>query len=313
MRRPIQIPDVTPEELFLIPAAAWNGLIRWLRRNTLAEFRVEAPVRPVPAWAVRVTWEAGRGLVATVAPGVVGWQEGTIGGVPLSQGPSLAIPATAWTQGGEIPPSIAARFPVRTEAAAGEIIADLGGAGYRATDSPVERAAVAARGATHTIWRAEIWLSIPRMRQTVETLEDGRIIIGLDDLPAGAVPEILVGAEPPSTELPPVLEVLQGLVSDPGLDVVPVATVWAISPAGADPETVPDETFRHEVEQRLFYSLAYRLEVPELPPEGLVYSIPYTGLGGMIAQQILAQMSRDASQLDALRAAGRVRGWVWSV
>ena len=313
MRRPVTLPDFTPEELFQIPAAAWNALLLWLRRNTLAEFRDLPPVRPRPSWAVAVTWEEGSGLVASVAPGVVGWQEARVHGVPLSQRPLLPIPSTAWAQGGEIPPAIAARFPVRTQEGATQILTDLGGGGYRATDSPVERAAVATRGATHTIWRAEVWLSIPRLRQRVETLDDGRIIIGLDDAPAGAVPEILAGAALPSTELPPVLEVLQGLVADPGVDVVRVATIWAISPAGADPETVPDVTFRHEVQQRLFYDLGYRVEVPDLPAEGLVYSIPFTGLGGTIAQQILAQMNRDASQLDALREAGRVRGYVWSV
>jgi hypothetical protein len=316
MRRPLQLPTFTPEELFQLPAEAWNSLIDRLVRSDLISIKEGKVSKGGHAWKTRVAWDPDRRQwKAKVLSGIVNWEEAVVSvedkdglrsDVPLSLGPDIWM--RRFRPVVDMPPYFAARYRFRpVEAFQGDL--DFGGGVVR---NPIEEAAARADGGWRSLWSCSLFVTARRPQTTFEYLPDGRIIMGV----SGAHEEVFrVGnaAEAPEQALPTPLMQLRDGLRDPGQDVQPICTVYLLSPPGADPTKEPDGTFQAFVEQHCFYHLRHAVRAPDMPPEGIDVSIGYTGYGGEIIRQMLQDLARQDSFLNATITQSQVLGRFWSV
>lgn len=316
MRRRVQLPSFTPEELFQVPAESWNALIRWLAANDIASARVAAPRSGGAAWATRVRWDGERrSWVARLRSGIVNWEEavvrvtdrdGTSRDVPLSEGPD--IPLTRFRPEPGPPPWFTRRFAFRPPLEfQGNL--EFGGGFVRDT---VAEAAARARGGWRTLWATSIFLTIRRSRTTLDFRPDGRVfqdIVLVPDAPA----RVGTDASPPDAEIPEPMAQIRDGQRDPGISALAVATVWLLSPPGTTADEEPDWRWTPFVEQHLHYHLRHRVRAPETPPAPLELSAGFRGIGSDIINGMIQDLNRQDSVVAARMTDHTVQGRWWSV
>jgi hypothetical protein len=316
MRRPIKLPTFTREQLFRLPAEWWNDMIRDLIRTEIIEVTETASVREAHAWKTRIRWNAEAGQWrAIVGAGIVNWEEavvavtdakGVVSDVPLSQGPEL--PLARFRPVVDVPPYFASRYQFKpAEEFRGDF--DFGGGFVR---NPVAEAAARADGGWRTLWSCSIHLTVRRPQTVVDVRPDGRVLLGLSNAHE-EVFRVGTSTTVPDVAVPSPLAQLRDGLRDPGVDVQPLATVYMLSPAGGDPKKEPDRAFQPFVEHHAFYHLRHAVRVPDVPLEGIEVSLGYTGFGGEIIRQLLDDLERQDSVINATISRSQVLGKFWSV
>jgi hypothetical protein len=102
---------------------------------------------------------------------------------------------------------------------------------------------------------------------------------------------------------------------DPQFDRVKVATVYAISPPGAGPEAVPDETWQLYPRHSLFWNLWHATRF--LPPAKKLEPIRLTtGLGAgvldFLANVMLSPINSANDEVHEWLAQADMRGHFWT-
>lgn len=109
-----------------------------------------------------------------------------------------------------------------------------------------------------------------------------------------------------------VLAILRGLASDTARDRVRVATVYLLSPEGADPGSVPDETWSATVAYYARRTLQYLTRVEEVTVEPTRLSVPLPSLGqgalGRIGGAIASGLNAEIAQMEGFLIRSRNEG-----
>ncbi|MFK5923280.1 MAG: hypothetical protein QM496_13970 [Verrucomicrobiota bacterium] len=166
---------------------------------------------------------------------------------------------------------------------------------------------------------ADVVLSIPKPTAVAESVEDGSKIsfaFTIRPAPPGNPSIYVTPRFDPEDEDPTAQEqILTGRGGSSAVKRV-VATLFLVSPAGAEKGSDPDHTWIPFVRHYLFYNLAFshKATITNFPP--LELELP-TGLAGGVADGIFQRQLADINQADAGLAQAlsnaSVRTDIWSV
>jgi hypothetical protein len=311
-------PPPSSPEGFELPVRRWNALVDWL-----AKYRpllIEAAASRVFAHPFRVSvdWAAAEGVaLARLVPGFVNGRAplvaafGESGRVErdLIELPRLAL--EGFRPEPDPPAWFAARWNVaKTEP---ETLTSLDGpsAGAREVRDP----ASASRGGPRRLLALDLILSQTRPAANLE-LDPQTGLYGLRvSGSVGARARIAPSrAAWQARREPSPLDLLAGGHVDAGVDSVPVATVYALSPEYSEAEE-PGEGFLFFVRQRLFWNLNYSAKLPPLLAVGAGFYrigdvLPY---GGQIINSLIADLERRDNLAAALAGDTQAAGRFWTI
>ncbi|MHA3773671.1 hypothetical protein ACXR0O_19215 [Verrucomicrobiota bacterium sgz303538] len=112
---------------------------------------------------------------------------------------------------------------------------------------------------------------------------------------------------------PDAVEKLMGLAVEPQTDELRTATVWMVSPPGADSDALPDESWTPYVQYAAFWNLQHdtRREVPDQPqaPAQLQTGIPFADFFGNLQ---LTESNDTLAQIGAYLSAADFSGVYWT-
>jgi hypothetical protein len=100
-----------------------------------------------------------------------------------------------------------------------------------------------------------------------------------------------------------IADVVLGSAADTGRDEKHLATLYLLSPSGAEPGSDPDESWEPSVEYHATWNLQYRATYEDtiVEPTRLTIAVPQLGLGalGIRAQPVLDQINARTAELEA--------------
>ncbi|MDR3406388.1 MAG: hypothetical protein P4L99_28140 [Chthoniobacter sp.] len=114
---------------------------------------------------------------------------------------------------------------------------------------------------------------------------------------------------------PTAADVLNGDAVEPTTDQIKIATLYLVSPADADPEAPPDETWTPYPLYFVFWNLAHCSQAPVLvaPPDPLKLSVPLAaGVGQSLVNAMLANVNDQESLTAAYLNTVSFQGLYWA-
>lgn len=326
-----------------IPAASANAFIARVRRHRPLRVVGDSAPPPPHAWQTTLRWNGDRALwEARVRPGWVGHHEvetppqpaveapeatrtrtGAEGSAPvlpwLTEEPWFPIASALWRglgdgatapiEGDEVPLyfqdlGVRPAAKVHQDGFDGLVLQTSG-----------DQAAVDSR---RLLMATELLLHMPRPRVELRADRDpaGRLDLAATIVPSHRRNPWLNLQRSYLAEAPATLPDLLDGATDPGEDVLHVATLYLLSPAGAAGAR-PDETWQPHVKHRLWWDLRHATRIRNRPLPPLRLSLDLNILAGGVAQPKVDAILEDLAQADQQAALflSRVRteGHFWTI